>query len=70
MSILHIPTWIQTEIIMEEVQNCVKAVQHEHQLSSQLAPAGLAAIKETTVVSNKMLHLVRYIKIVLQYCQL
>jgi hypothetical protein len=30
MSILHIPTWIQTEIIMEEIQDCVKAVQQEH----------------------------------------
>jgi hypothetical protein len=44
---------------MEEVQDCVKAVQQEHSLSSQLASAGFAANKETTVVSNKIVHLVR-----------
>jgi hypothetical protein len=70
MNILHILTWIQIEIIMEGIQDCVKAVQQEHQLSSQLASAGLAVIKETAVVTNKMLHLVTYIESVLQYCRL
>jgi hypothetical protein len=30
MIILQILTWIQTEIIMEEIQDCVKAVRQEH----------------------------------------
>jgi hypothetical protein len=51
---------------MEEIQDCVKVVQQEHQLSSQLASAGFAAIKETAVVTNRMLQLVTYIESVLQ----